>query len=192
MRRSVRFSGRSRSRSGCMTWFALCSRRATYRGCRWRLKMPVLCVSGARGHQPLVAGAHRRCACGCSAFDQKAGSAQPPVATDFSAHAVPAVALRTAASLGGGRGWGIVSVLLGLLTAMLVRQRTIAWSRQSLGQRPPPKRGRFRALFNQAAVGVAQVDSTQGSSSASTSGTATSLDTRPKSLRAAACAKSAT
>ena len=62
-----------------------------------------------------------------------------------------------------GAAGGIVSVLLGLLTAMLVRQRTIALVQAKASDNARRQsEERFRALFNQAAVGVAQVDSHTG------------------------------
>lgn len=64
--------------------------------------------------------------------------------------------------IAGGAG-ALVSALLGLLVALLVRQRTSALARAHVSDEARREsEERFRALFNQAAVGVAQIDSHTG------------------------------
>ncbi|MDD2179091.1 EAL domain-containing protein [Acidovorax sp. D2M1] len=62
-----------------------------------------------------------------------------------------------------GLAAGLVSLLLASTVALLVRQRTLALVRAQLSDEARREsEERFRALFNQATVGVAQVDSATG------------------------------
>lgn len=62
-----------------------------------------------------------------------------------------------------GLAAAVVSLLLASVVALLVRQRTLALVRAQLSDDARREsEERFRALFNQATVGVAQVDSATG------------------------------
>ena len=82
-------------------------------------------------------------------------------------------------------------MLLGLLTAMLVRQRTIAGHSGGPDNARRQSEERFAALFNQAA-GVAQVDSHTGIIQRINQRYCDIIGYSPEELEGAACAKSAT
>jgi diguanylate cyclase (GGDEF)-like protein/PAS domain S-box-containing protein len=65
--------------------------------------------------------------------------------------------------LQAGSAGAAISLLLGALVALLARQSALAQVRaEKTGDALEDSEGRFRALFNQAAVGVAQVDTRTG------------------------------